>query len=92
MEPLQPKVRFLVLLLAMVFLVATFHFCADLASTQSGTHLCPVCSTTVSLVSQAALIIIFVPVQNPIAVPASATIINVALPPSISPRAPPPSL
>ena len=85
----QSKVRLLVLLLVAIVLAGQFHLCADLTTGQSSSHICPVCSTTVSIVSPSAPIIIFVPVQNPIDVHVSATVISVALPRSISPRAPP---
>jgi hypothetical protein len=85
----RPRVRLFILLLAVVFLAAQFHFCADLTTSQSGTHLCPVCSSTVSTVSPAAPGIAFAPVLNALEISVSARVLSPTLPGSISPRAPP---
>jgi hypothetical protein len=36
--------RALALFLAVAFLAAQFHFCVDVSSGPSGSHICPVCS------------------------------------------------
>lgn len=89
MDLLQPRVRLFVLFLVAIFLAGQFHLCVDLTTGQSSSHICPACSTTVSIVSPAAPSITFVPVLNPIVVFVSATVVSLALPRSISPRAPP---
>jgi hypothetical protein len=85
----RPRFHLFILLLAVVFLAAQFHFCADLTSSQSGTHLCPVCSSTISVVSPAAPGIAFAPIMNSLEISVSATVLSPTLPRSISPRAPP---
>jgi len=77
------------LLLALVFLLAQFHFCADLSSGSNTTHACPFCSTV------SAAIATDVPILE---IGLAATRLNIAAPqietattvaPCISPRAPP---
>jgi len=92
MEPMylpQPKLRFCIMLLVAIFLAGQFHLCADLTSTQSSSHFCPICSTTVSVVAPQAPVIIFVPVHDPVEPHVALLVHSLPLPRSISPRAPP---
>ncbi|HEY8716662.1 MAG TPA: hypothetical protein VIM00_14860 [Candidatus Acidoferrum sp.] len=43
-------IRILALLLAVIFLGAQFHYCADLSSGPSSSHICPTCSAIGSVV------------------------------------------
>ena len=43
-------IRILALLLAVIFLGAQFHYCADLSAGPSSSHICPTCSTIGSVV------------------------------------------
>jgi hypothetical protein len=44
------RLAFLAIILALIFLGAQFHYCADLSFGTSGSHICPVCSATGSAV------------------------------------------
>jgi len=83
------RIRILALFLGGIFLGAQFHFCTDLTSTPSASHICPVCSTAASVGPAQSPVIAVVPVTNrlelaPLVVPASS-----AVPRATSPRAPP---
>jgi hypothetical protein len=83
------KVRFLALLLGIVFLAAQFHFCADLTSGPSSSHICPVCSTTGSVVAPVAPSIALVAVANRLEIFPLSSFFSAALPRAVSARAPP---
>jgi hypothetical protein len=75
-------------LLALVFLLAQFHFCADLSS-GSNTHFCPFCSTAATAITSQPPVLGITPagIRLEIAVPQIGIATTVAT--SISPRAPP---
>ena len=89
MQAKTKRIRILALLLGVIFLGAQFHFCTDLTSTPSASHICPVCSTAATVVATQSPVIAIVPVTNrlevaPLLVPASS-----AVPRATSPRSPP---
>ena len=101
-QPFQPKlrlskdmqakthrIRFLALLLGVIFLGAQFHFCADLTGTPSASHVCPVCSTAASVVTTQSPTIAMVPVTNRLEVAPTIVSVFSAAPRATSPRAPP---
>src|ERR1700680_3998657 len=45
-----PRLRIFALVLGIVFLAAQFHFCADLTSDPTTSHICPLCSVAGSAV------------------------------------------
>jgi hypothetical protein len=83
--------RLLALLLGIVFLGAQLHFCADLTSAPSGTHICPVCSTVGAAVVTPSLSITIVSLVKPLEVPAGTPTGSQEIPRATSPRAPPAS-
>jgi hypothetical protein len=83
------QLRFVALLLGILFLAAQFHFCADLSSDPSSSHICPVCSAAGSVVATASPSIVMVPVTRRLEVPAVAVLLSLDSPHAISPRAPP---
>ena len=86
----QPKkLRFAVLLLGLVFLVAQFHFCADLNSGPAGSHPCQLCSTAGTAVTTAAIRLEVIPVVHRLEVLALWFSPAVEVSRSPSPRAPP---
>jgi hypothetical protein len=89
MLPNVRKLRFLALLLGIIFLAAQFHFCADLTSGPSISHICPVCSTTGSIVAPVAPSIALVAVSNRLEVVTLPSSFSALLPRAVSPRAPP---
>jgi hypothetical protein len=101
-QPFFPKLRLIIyvsaftnrspfyaLLLAVIFLGAQFHFCSDLSPTPSASHVCPVCSATVSVVAAPALSIAIVPIINRVEVVQLIVSGSSAVPRATSPRAPP---
>ena len=46
------RIRIIALLLAVIFLGAQFHYCADLSSGPSSTHICPLCSAVGAVVGR----------------------------------------
>src|SRR5260370_15576908 len=64
MQAKTNRIRILALLLGVIFLGAQFHFCTDLTATPSASHICPVCSTTASVVATQSPVIAIVPVTN----------------------------
>jgi hypothetical protein len=79
----------LALLLGIVFLVAQFHFCADLTSNPYSSHVCPFCSVAGSAIPTQPPSVAIVPVMNRLENPAVVFIISAAIPRATSPRAPP---
>jgi hypothetical protein len=84
----QP-LRFLALLLGIVFLAAQFHLCADLNSGASNSHPCPVCSVAGSVIVADPPVIAFVPVANALEILLVVDSPSAVLPHATSPRAPP---
>jgi hypothetical protein len=83
------RIRFLALLLGMVFLGAQFHFCADLTATPSASHICPICSTVGSVVATQSPSIAVVPFVHRLELPPLLVSLGSAVPRATSPRAPP---
>src|SRR5260370_30865945 len=83
------RIRILVLLLGVTFLGAQFHFCTDLTATPSASHICPVCSTTASVVATQSPVIAIVPVTNWLEIAPLAVSPSSAVSRATSPRAPP---
>jgi hypothetical protein len=77
------------LLLGILFLAAQFHFCADLNSGPTGSHICQLCSTVGSVVTATVPGLAVVPVMNRLEVCASAVFVSVEVSRATSPRAPP---
>jgi hypothetical protein len=76
------------LLLAFLFLLAQFHFCADLSS-GNNTHFCPFCSTAASAITSQALGLGITPAGIRLEIATPQIEIATTLASSISPRAPP---
>jgi len=86
-----PAIRLFGLLLAIIFLGAQLHFCADLTGAPSSTHICPVCSAVGAAVMTRSLSINLVCVINPLEMRALAGANVPEIPRGTSPRAPPAS-
>lgn len=82
-------IRILALLLAVIFLGAQFHYCADLSSPPSSSHICPLCSTAGSAVTPAAPSIAITPVTDRLEMVVVVSSVFVEIPRAVSPRAPP---
>ena len=85
----QRNIGLLALLLALIFLGAQLHYCADLTSAPSGTHICPVCSAVGAAVVTPAPSITVVSQVRPLEVFAHAVASSSEIPRATSPRAPP---
>jgi hypothetical protein len=85
------RIRTLALLLAIIFLGAQFHFCADLSATPAASHFCPVCSATTSAMATEALLLVVAPVSDRLESPGARLALSIDIPQAISPRAPPTS-
>lgn len=83
------RIRIRALLLAIIFLVAQFHLCADLNSGPGGLHPCQICSTTDSVITTQVLSLAVVPLVHRLEVFAAILSPSVELPRATSPRAPP---
>jgi hypothetical protein len=89
MQAKSHRIRILALLLGVIFLGAQFHFCVDWTTTPSASHICPVCSTTGSVVAAQSANFAFVPVMNRLEVAPLVVPVSSAGPRATSPRAPP---
>jgi len=83
------RLAVLALLLAVVFVGAQFHFCADVSAAPASSHLCPLCNATTSAVAAQALLLIVAPVSNRLESPGAQVLLSIDIPQAISPRAPP---
>jgi hypothetical protein len=83
------SIRLLALVLAIGFLVAQLHLCADLTSSPYGSHNCPFCTVASSALVTQAPDIALVSLVNRLQ--SRAVVLNLfsAVPRAISPRAPP---
>jgi hypothetical protein len=81
--------RFLALLFGVFFLTAQFHYCAEVTSGSTGSHICPLCSTAGSVIAPQAASMPIVPVVHRLDVKTVTATVYAALPRTISPRAPP---
>jgi hypothetical protein len=89
MQSKSHRIRILALLVGVVFLGAQFHFCTDLRSAPSASHICPVCSITGSVIAAQSPSMAIVPVVNWLEVAPMAASVSSAVPRATSPRAPP---
>ncbi|GAC1634974.1 MAG: hypothetical protein NVS9B14_11640 [Candidatus Acidiferrum sp.] len=83
------KLAFVALLLAVLFLAAQFHQCADLTSNSAASHVCPVCSVAGTVVKSEAPVITFVSTETRFVASPSPRVIFSVLPYAASPRASP---
>lgn len=89
MQARAQRIRILALLLGVVFLGAQFHFCTDLNSTPSASHICPVCSTAGFAIATHSPSIDIVPITNRLEIASAVISISSTFPRATSPRAPP---
>lgn len=89
MSPRTRKLTFVALLLAILFLAAQFHQCADLTSNTAASHVCPVCSAAATVVTTASPVIAFVSTESPFVAQASPRVVSSHIPYAASPRASP---
>jgi hypothetical protein len=82
-------IRILALLLAVIFLGAQFHYCADLGSGPSGSHICPLCSAAGSAVTPSSPSIEIEAVTDRLEVVLVLAAVSLEIPHAVSPRAPP---
>jgi hypothetical protein len=83
------RLRILALLLGIVFLAAQFHFCADLSSDPTSSHICPFCTAAGSVVVTQSPGVAIMPVLDRLENPAVVFLFFAAIPRATSPRAPP---
>jgi len=76
-------------LLALVFLAAQFHFCADTGTGSANGHFCPFCSTAGAAVATYVPVLDLAPVATRLELGAEQTPASAEIALSISPRAPP---
>src|SRR5260370_21720220 len=84
------RIRILALLLGVLFLGAQFHFCADLTTAPSPSHICPVCSTSGAVLAAQPPVIAIVPVTNLLEVSTFPVFVPSDVPRATSPLPPPP--
>jgi hypothetical protein len=89
MQNKRANLRFFALLLAILFLGAQFHFCADFTPGPTGTHLYPVCSAAVSVIAASVPVISLDPVVNRLESVTTTEYLPFVFHPLVSPRAPP---
>ena len=89
MQGTARKTSLLILLFCAAFLALQFHYCCDLAPTPSFSHICPVCSTSGSVVATQTLIMAIVPVVHRLVMVPLVVSVSAAVPRAICPRAPP---
>jgi hypothetical protein len=88
MLKLTSRTRACALLLGLIFLIAQFHFCADLSAGNS-THFCPFCSTAGVAIAASTPILGVVPVVAHLEALPAQILFSTEIALSISPRAPP---
>jgi hypothetical protein len=89
MQAKSERVRVFAVLLGVIFLGAQFHFCTDLSSAPSASHVCPVCSVAGSVVATQLPNVEIIPVTNRLEILPLVVSVSSAVPRAISPRAPP---
>jgi len=82
-------IRLLAVLLAVAFLGAQFHFCADMGSGPAGSHVCPLCSQAGAAISTHSVGLVLIPVVDRLEALPLVLVISLAVPRATSPRAPP---
>jgi hypothetical protein len=85
------RTTILAILLAIIFVAAQFHFCADSSAVPAPSHFCPVCSTTASAMATQAPLLAVAPVSERLESPGTRLALLMDIPRTISPRAPPAS-
>ncbi|HUI75932.1 MAG TPA: hypothetical protein VLX32_13365 [Candidatus Acidoferrum sp.] len=60
----RPRIRIVAILLAILFLGAQLHFCADFNAGPTSTHIRSVCSTATSVIATSAPVISLVALAN----------------------------
>jgi hypothetical protein len=101
-QPFQPKllltgymslkvrhIHILALLLAVIFLGAQFHYCADLSPASSGSHVCPLCSAAGAAVTPTSPGLAFTAVVTWLEIVPVLAATSLEAPHAVSPRAPP---
>jgi hypothetical protein len=83
------KLAFVALLLAVVFLAAQFHQCADLTSSATASHVCPVCSTAATVATTESPVIAFVSTETAFVPQVAPRVVSTHIPHAASPRASP---
>lgn len=83
------NLTFVALLLAILFLAAQFHQCADLTANNSGSHICPVCSTAATVVAPESPVIALVSTETAFVAKVEPRVISSPIPNAASPRASP---
>jgi len=81
----------LALLLAVFFLGAQFHFCANSTAAPASSHFCPVCSATTSAMATEAPLLTVAPASDRLESLGARLALSIDIPQAISPRAPPTS-
>ena len=76
-------------LLALAFLLAQLHFCADLSGGNDSSHFCPVCSTAAAAIATGAPALGIAPAATRLEITRPQIEIATTVGTSISPRAPP---
>lgn len=83
------KLTFIALLLAILFLAAQFHQCADLTTNATTSHVCPVCSAAATVVTTESPVIAFVSTETAFVAHAAPRVVSSHIPYAASPRASP---
>jgi hypothetical protein len=83
------KLAILALILAVLFVSAQFHQCADLSSNSSASHVCPVCSMAASAVVTESPVIAFVSTETAFVAQPAPRVVSSHIPYAASPRASP---
>jgi len=89
MQVKTQRICILALLVGVIFLGAQFHFCADLTAVPSAAHICPICSTTDSVIAAQSTSPAIVPVTDRLELAPLVISASSAVPRATSPRAPP---
>jgi len=89
MQPKRFILIFLALLVAVGFLAAQLHSCADLTAGPAGSHICPLCSATASAILSPAPVVTTAADAKPLEIFSQVLAVSAELSPSLSPRAPP---
>lgn len=83
------RIKTWAILLALVFLAAQFHFCADLSASNTSGHFCPFCSTAGVAIATYIPVLELAPAAARLEVRAMEAPVSAGIALSISPRAPP---
>jgi hypothetical protein len=83
------KLTYIALLLAILFVAAQFHQCADLSANSTGSHVCPVCSVAGTVVVPESPVIAFVSTETQFVAHPTPRVISSHIPYAASPRASP---